>query len=893
MGMSSSGASSGGSSVGVSCSHSSSSSHSAAHVHPHVALLFPFVALLLGIAVTHLFSRVPRLQVLPYTVVLLLLGFFLGLLHVESKENLGTLSQSIGMWLQIDPHLLLYAFLPVLLFGDAMGIIWHDFRRVAPQCVILAGPGVLLGTGAMYLFARYAFNWTDYEAAVFGSILAATDPVAVVSLLKEMGASRVLTMQIAGESLLNDGMAIVVWSVFYDFMMGDEKGAGDIIGSFCRLAFGGTAFGLVVGLLTVRWLAKASNKLAHSDFLIQLSLTITMAYLAFFIGENELKVSGVLAAIFAALMLGKYAAPFLVSQEGTGHVWHTLEFFGNTILFVLCGVIQYVSTTNVRREEFGWLLLLYLVANLCRGAMIFICYPFLNLVATSDVGKVTWKECLVMTWGGLRGAVGLALVLVVRNGLYTMGRREVADRMVFHVAGFAGLTLIINATTCGPLLSMLELTKPSNAQMMLVEAMKSVLEGSATDQVVDMLAGDGRFAGVSKSTAMTLLKAHHDGHSNHPAKDQEDAEDTQELETEPSGRTRLKVARLKAKMQAVAALVEKREDYMPERTTTTPLSRVKSLNRNAFSQPDKEQEQKYWWWGFEPPIELDFVQYELAMQSCDSVCSGRSCRGPGSGDFWERAAYRKLFLSMLRAEYQNQLEEGMLPVHVHGAEHLLASVDAADDFSDVKLSDWESLNALMFYDPHCPRSKIRHMMTPYFAHYPIQSTRGYVYDLFTVVVFIDAHHLVCHRMLSDVALASSDAREMIVRESVYEMELAHRLLKDDGVGKQQITAVRTEQLMATMFKMQAKQVQDWQRSGVVSSKEAEELLHWVLHAAEAAEGMKHSRHMVSVVQPTGVAPPAGVTTEPNSNPDASLLGAGDQTIQHLFSAEAKRTMDSE
>merc|ERR1719487_17218 len=125
------------------------------------------------------------------------------------------------MWMQIDPHLLLFSMLPALLAGDAMTIDTSVARSVAKQCMFLAGPGVLFGAFATAL-ALYGYlhlvgiEWEFMLCLVTGSILAATDPVAVVGLLKELGASPTLTVQIQGESLLNDGTAIVLFSLAYE-----------------------------------------------------------------------------------------------------------------------------------------------------------------------------------------------------------------------------------------------------------------------------------------------------------------------------------------------------------------------------------------------------------------------------------------------------------------------------------------------------------------------------------------------------------------------------------------------------------------------------------------------------------------------------------------------------
>lgn len=142
-----------------------------------------------------------------------------------------------------------------------------------------------------------------------------------------------------------------------------------------------------------------------------MTLTITVAYVSFFVGENELKVSGVLATIFTALMVSRICKPLLCDkaasafhldtcsarllccQDGLQAIWHTLEFFGNTILFVLCGVFAYTACKKVEWADFAWLGLLYILGNLARGLMIAMLAPLVNLVGGSDVTFLGKADC--------------------------------------------------------------------------------------------------------------------------------------------------------------------------------------------------------------------------------------------------------------------------------------------------------------------------------------------------------------------------------------------------------------------------------------------------------------------------------------------------------------------
>merc|ERR1719399_475986 len=163
-----------------------------------------------------------KYPILQQTIVLFVIGF-IGSLILKNKyggdeefyNKLGVWGDSYKMWMGIDPHLLLFTLLPALLAGDAMTIDTSVAKRVGLQCLYLAGPGVLIGGFATAGFLMLLLDWDFYLSLCAGAILCATDPVAVVALLKELGASPILTIQIQGESLLNDGTAIVLYLVAY------------------------------------------------------------------------------------------------------------------------------------------------------------------------------------------------------------------------------------------------------------------------------------------------------------------------------------------------------------------------------------------------------------------------------------------------------------------------------------------------------------------------------------------------------------------------------------------------------------------------------------------------------------------------------------------------------
>jgi NhaP-type Na+/H+ or K+/H+ antiporter len=180
------------------------------HTGGAVVLAAPMASLLIGAFVAHMSSRF--LPSLPYTPTLAFIGIIVAVIALQQDEC-AHMRGSVETWITIDGHALLFTFLPPLLFSDTMHADWPLFKASLAQCMVLASTGVLMGA---LLHAFYAmalpYDWSFTLSLAFGAVQAATDPVAVVSLLSALGAPATLTAIISGESLLNDGTAIVVWS---------------------------------------------------------------------------------------------------------------------------------------------------------------------------------------------------------------------------------------------------------------------------------------------------------------------------------------------------------------------------------------------------------------------------------------------------------------------------------------------------------------------------------------------------------------------------------------------------------------------------------------------------------------------------------------------------------
>ena len=246
---------------------------------------------------------------------------------------------------------------------------------------------------------------------LFGSIVSATDPVAVVVLLKELGASKRLSTLIEGESLLNDGTAMVVFLVLLDLVKGIDLTFGDIIIKFIRLSLGGPLLGIAGGLVLSFIL-----KRIHNNFVLEVNSTIFVAYLIFFIAElTPLHVSGILALVALGLYMTRSGRTMISaeSEHSVHHVWGYIGFLAETIIFILTGLIlgeRVVMTNQIEWLDFIKLIFgTYPILHVIRFFTILLFYPCLKRMGYG----MTFKEVLLSTYAGLRGAVGLSLALMV------------------------------------------------------------------------------------------------------------------------------------------------------------------------------------------------------------------------------------------------------------------------------------------------------------------------------------------------------------------------------------------------------------------------------------------------------------------------------------------------
>jgi len=366
---------------------------------------------------------------IPYTVALVIAGLVLGLVHAFHAPVL-------------NKELLFSVFLPGLVFEAALHIDFTEFWRNRLTIVSLAVPGVVAATALTALIltpvaaaSTSASGFTWHEALVFGALISATDPIAVVAMFKTLGAPRRLTVLLDGESLLNDGTAIVFFTLSLALATGVHVTAGSLALDFIKIVGGGLLIGLAIGLAASHIIRQVD------DAMIEITLTTIAAY-GSFVAAEQFQLSGVIATVAAGMLCGNYAARTGMSPStrvAAQTFWEYMAFALNSMVFLLIGF-----EVNLHALLLSWkaILVAYATVTIGRAAVTFA----VSAMLTTTRERIPMSWSMALTWGGLRG--GLPMVLVLSLPV-DFPYRELLISMTF---GVVILSILGHGLTISPLL---------------------------------------------------------------------------------------------------------------------------------------------------------------------------------------------------------------------------------------------------------------------------------------------------------------------------------------------------------------------------------------------------------------------------------------------------------
>ncbi len=465
------------------------------------------LALLVAIAI--------RWVKLPYTIALVIVGLTVGWLGEY------WMPEDIELTGLLTAETIFFILLPPLLFEGASAMHIDKLRQNWRPISMLAIPGVLINT-AVIGFICWKLVWPDTEHGMLygflvGSILAATDPVSVLALVKTLGAPKRLSVLIEGESLFNDGTAVVLFNILLATTLAIASPAGidvsfmDVftagLSEFLFVVFVGAIAGLLCGLLA-NWFLGQSD-----DHLVQIAITLALAFGSFLLAEI-LHGSGVISVVVAGLLVGNHGVKqgmTPTARIGMHHFWEVLAFLVNSVLFLLIGYEL--------QSVFAWDLHVLRLALIGIGAALVARLAVFPLTAFANIrnpNPVSGRWQVAMWWGGLRGSIPLALLLLISHTVSHppefeyMGETVVGGQITAYndmlILAFSVVlfSLVAQGLTMRPLLQRLGISgAPAEAELRYEVALAEVIGSRAALKRLSSLYTQGM---ISEEDQMTLAE---------------------------------------------------------------------------------------------------------------------------------------------------------------------------------------------------------------------------------------------------------------------------------------------------------------------------------------------------------------------------------------------------
>jgi CPA1 family monovalent cation:H+ antiporter len=376
-----------------------------------------------GIAVAVKYIR------LPYTIALVIGGLLISL-------------SAVGPY-HLTEELILFIFLPPLLFEGAIHFELEGLRRNIRSISALALPGLILSSFLAGFLIQRLTGLPMTTALLVGVMITPTDPISVLALFKKLGVSKRLSLVVEGESVFNDGTGIVLYSVLTGIITSGTLNVGASIFFFLKVVVGGLLTGIVLGYLTYLFLKRLD------DHVLEVLITVILAFGAFMLAEHTLHVSGVMAVVAAGVFIGNKGASQAMTPTtrlAIKNFWEIAAFIINSLIFLMIGTqIQIPELWAIGPTILGG----FIIVTVARAAA---CYPTLFMLNLGGE-RIPLKWFHVINWGGIHGSIPVALAL----GLPDIPQRAFIVNLVF---GIVFLSLTIQGLTMSPLVRLLLTMSP-------------------------------------------------------------------------------------------------------------------------------------------------------------------------------------------------------------------------------------------------------------------------------------------------------------------------------------------------------------------------------------------------------------------------------------------------
>jgi NhaP-type Na+/H+ or K+/H+ antiporter len=429
-------------------------------------VLFVFFAVLLSIIV----YEIRKVIKLPVSPMLMIAGIVLRVIG----PHIGDLKGTVEMIDEIDHYTVLLIFMPALIFETSFGTDWYTFKREIWQILPLASTAVILSAFITAFMLKYIllYDLTWSECMLFGTMLSATDHVAVVAQLKEIHASHRFELLIQGETLLNQGTVMVMLFIFLDAATGDSSDASYSVVLFLRLTAGGLALGFGFAIAMIIWLKRIVN-----DHIQETNLTLVSAYLLFWIAEQtKLHASGAIATVTFGLIMSAWGKTVIspTVEDKVHSFWmlagHNIEAMVFMIGGMLLGTLI-VHENHLDAIDIGLLFIVFILIHAIRAVVIAVHYPILKYLGYG----LSIKEAIVLTLAGLKGAIAITLALLVYH--HDAVSTRVKTLALFMVVGVSALSIFFDSLAVKYAVRALGMEKLSSVQEnMMINVTQSLID---------------------------------------------------------------------------------------------------------------------------------------------------------------------------------------------------------------------------------------------------------------------------------------------------------------------------------------------------------------------------------------------------------------------------------
>jgi len=378
--------------------------------------------LLLVVSVAAMLTNKLRL---PYSVGLVFIGGLLAIFPIIAN-------------ITITNDLIYKVLLPPLIFEAALFLPQKALLRDFPLIICMATVGVIIAAAVVTTGLHWLLNWPWISAAIFGALISATDPISVIAIFKESNVNARLKLLVEGESLFNDATAAIMFTLLVSIAGGANPSLSSIVTHILLMIIGSLICGALVTLFIIFMIGKTD------DHLVELTFTTVAAYGSFLLAEY-FHLSGILATLTAGLIMGNRIVHNLITDKGYIAItafWEYLGFISNSFVFLLIGIREVQQPI----QQF-WASSMVAIIVLLLGRIISI-YP-IGLVFAATPLRMSMQYQHVLCWGGLRGALALALALGLPDAVPY--RNEITS-IAFIVVAFS---IVVQGITIKPLLNYL------------------------------------------------------------------------------------------------------------------------------------------------------------------------------------------------------------------------------------------------------------------------------------------------------------------------------------------------------------------------------------------------------------------------------------------------------